>query len=208
MSDSPDASFTGPHPWRDPGVLEELYVERQLSIHQISDALACSNETVGRWLDEHGIETREATWEKTPPELKDAEWLRHYYLERHHSARQIAERLECAATTVRTWVDKHGLGRRSRAEAIRARALHEPARYGIDSEGYARWRVFRDGDRQEVRVHRLLAVAEEGFEALADNHVHHKNHLPWDNRPENIQVVSPEKHAKIHANEESGGELA
>ncbi|ADD05235.1 uncharacterized protein Nmag_1659 [Natrialba magadii ATCC 43099] len=195
------------YPWRDPEVLRELYIGRELSIHDISDTLACSSETVGRWLDEHGIETREPNWEKTPDELRDESWLREQYIEYNQSAEFLAERLDCAAPTVRTWLDKHGIERRSRTEAVKLSALHEPARYDVDTEGYARWRVFRDGQRQRVAVHRLLAVSEYGYEEVGQKVVHHKNGIPWDNRPANIEVLTAEEHGRIHANGK-GGESA
>ncbi|MFC6975794.1 HNH endonuclease signature motif containing protein [Halomicroarcula sp. GCM10025709] len=188
--------------------MEELYVKRELSIHDISDILSCSNETIGRWLDKHNIDTRASTREKTPAELQDSEWLREQYVDRNQSAEQIASAPGCASTTVRTWVDKHGLKRRSRSEALKSRALFEPARYDTDSEGYSRWRVFRDGQRYEVRVHRLLAVAEVGVDNLNGNHVHHKNGIPWDNRPSNIEVLTPEEHGRRHGGQVSGGESA
>jgi len=208
MPDLRYINYSKEHPWRDPGVLEGLYVDYGLSIHDISEVLSCSNETVGRWLDEHGIETREATWEKTPPELQDGEWLRHHYVDQNRSAEQLADRLECAGSTVRTWLDKHEIKRRSRGEAIAARALHEPARYSTGSHGYTRWRVYRDGARERVLVHRLLAVAEYGFDEVIDNVVHHKNAIRWDNRPSNIEVLSEEEHGRIHAQSQPGGESA
>lgn len=205
MVDLPDVSYSGDHPWRDSGVLQELYVDHGLSIHDISDVLACSSETVGRWLDEHGIETREATREKTPSELKDENWLRERYIIHNESAERLDEQLGCAASTVRSWLDKHGIERRSQSEALKSSALHAPARYGIDSGGYARWRVYRDGERERVLVHRLLAVSEYGFDEVADNVIHHKNTIRWDNRPSNIEVLTAEEHGRVHAAARSGG---
>lgn len=54
----------------------------------------------------------------------------------------------------------------------------------------------------EVRLHRLVAVAEYGFEAVAGQQVHHANRIPWDNRPENLLVLSPSEHSRLHAAED------
>jgi len=50
-------------------------------------------------------------------------------------------------------------------------------------------------------IHRLVAVAEYGFDAVVENHVHHKNHIPWDNRPSNLELMSQEEHYRYHAEE-------
>ena len=68
-------------------------------------------------------------------------------------------------------------------------------------EGFA----VRDPDGSNVTVshHRLLAVAEYGFDAVAGNDIHHKNGVPWDNRPANIEPIDPCEHSRIHAKEQT-----
>lgn len=48
-------------PWTDKDLLEELYVERRLSMNQIRKGWDCSGTTVSKWLDAHGIEKRSAS---------------------------------------------------------------------------------------------------------------------------------------------------
>lgn len=47
-------------------------------------------------------------------------------------------------------------------------------------------------------AHRLQMVAEHGFEELIGKVVHHKNEIPWDNRPDNLELLSPSEHAMVH----------
>lgn len=63
------------------------------------------------------------------------------------------------------------------------------------NQGYEEWRI---SDTQSYYVHRLLAVAEHGVRTVIDAEVHHKNGIPWDNRPSNIEVVSPSEHGQNH----------
>lgn len=56
-----------------------------------------------------------------------------------------------------------------------------------------------DYSQNYVAVHRLLAVAEHGFDAVGpDVDVHHSNGVPWDNRPSNIELIDKGKHAALH----------
>lgn len=48
---------------------------------------------------------------------RDAEWLREQYCEKALSSYEIAEKVGCADVTVRRWMDKHEIERRSFSEA-------------------------------------------------------------------------------------------
>lgn len=58
------------------------------------------------------------------------------------------------------------------------------------------------GKTKRVYLHRLLYVAEHGLDALDDDeHVHHENHIPWDNRPDNLEAVAEDEHCRYHNGE-------
>lgn len=57
--------------------------------------------------------------------------------------------------------------------------------------------VQEDGD--EFPLHRLIAVAEYGFQAVKDNDIHHESEVAWDNRPSNLRPVDPGEHVRIHS---------
>lgn len=72
-----------------------------------------------------------------------------------------------------------------------------PARRYTSGEGYVRlrWRV---GPRLllETYEHRV----RDGV-IVDDEHVHHLNHQPADNRPENLKGMTAREHADLHAND-------
>jgi len=49
-----------------------------------------------------------------------------------------------------------------------------------------------------VYLHRLTAVASEGFEAVVDSHVHHKDGITWRNTVDNLELMTHGEHARHH----------
>jgi len=56
---------------------------------------------------------------------------------------------------------------------------------------------------EHVQIHRLLMVAEEGIEEVKDKAVHHRNHFSWDNRPDNLVLMDPGEHSRLHSRQKS-----
>lgn len=76
------------------------------------------------------------------------------------------------------------------------------ASYRTNYNGYESWRSNDpDGVERLMKVHRLVAVAEHGVDEVTGKHIHHKNGVPWDNRPENLEVVEEREHLQEHYNE-------
>lgn len=103
-------------------------------------------------------------------------------------------------STVRYHMNKHGIDRRDPSE------FNKNLHAGITTEksGHMSWYSDDpDGQRRTMKVHRLVAIAEHGADAVAGNHVHHKNEIPWDNRPSNLEIKSPKDHHSHHSTGES-----
>lgn len=97
----------------------------------------------------------------------------------------IAEDLDCGASTVRNYLRQHGITDSSTTRPY----------FVAREDGYECWKV----DGRTIYIHRLLAVAEFGFEEVASGVVHHRNHHRWDNRPENLQVFNDNRaHRREH----------
>ena len=63
-----------------------------------------------------------------------------------------------------------------------------------DPQGYIR--VLHQG--REVRQHRLVAEQMLGRPLLPEEHVHHRNGVKDDNRPENLEIVDNRTHLVEH----------
>lgn len=131
-------------------------------------------------------------------EYQDKEVLENLHWEKGLSMREIGKKYDVTHRTIGYWFDKHGLKRRGvGGETPHANYLTECG--GSDSDGYVFWRTKHQGKEFRVRVHRLLAVAEYGFEAVKDMEVHHMNTIKWDNRSDNIVLLTSSEHAMLHA---------
>lgn len=66
-------------------------------------------------------------------------------------------------------------------------------------DGYEYVRCRAAGDDSTAYIHRLLFVAEHGFDALPPGwHVHHEKPIPWLNVISNLEAVDPDDHCRHH----------
>lgn len=129
---------------------------------------------------------------------QDKETLKRLYYDEELRQSEIADLLGCGTRTVCRWMNRHDLevyrtertGESNRVE--RATFTHAP-------QGYERAIANYRGTPEAVQIHRLLAVAKYGFEALEGMEVHHRNHIPWDNREDNIELMTTSEHRRYHA---------
>lgn len=156
-----------------------------MRVEDVAGELGCSPATIHRWVDKFGLDRR---GEKGGP-WTDREKLIELYWGRGMSQREIAEELGCNQATISKWFSEHDIPARH--------TYQEYGNFFTDPRGYE-W-FTTTGDR--VRINRLLAVAEYGFEAVRGMDVHHKNRIPWDNRHENVEPLTPEEHRELHRDE-------
>lgn len=113
--------------------------------------------------------------------------------QQHGTGTAMAEAYGTNAATVYYWLNKRGLTEdpKDRPLNMRTRAL-----------GYEEFKGESRGEQYRLLHHKLLAVAEFGYAAVATEEtvVHHINHIPWDNRPSNLTLMNRTEHNKLHAN--------
>lgn len=135
-------------------------------------------------------------------EKETLEWL---YQDEKLSTSQMGDVLGCDPMTVVYWMDKHDIERRSKGEGQRMFHRHDPVPI-VHQDGYERWKCsMGENESERVFVHRLVAVAEFGFDAVCGHDVHHgrESHLPaceipWANWGENLRLVNQSEHSSIH----------
>jgi hypothetical protein len=110
-----------------------------------------------------------------------------------HGKSYLEERLPCDDNTIVRAANTLGIAEKHGGD------IKSPPNFWMSPDGYECWTVY-DGQREShtVRVHRLVAIAEYGFDAVSGNVVHHKNQIPWDNRPENLEPMSRGEHSELH----------
>lgn len=107
----------------------------------------------------------------------------------------IAEDLGCSPVTLRKYIREYDIDWQSPRYSFGPYKVSFKHLHSIESP-YEVW----EHKNHTVRVHRLMAVAKFGFDALEDKDVHHKSHIPWDNRMENISVMKRSEHRDHHQN--------
>lgn len=132
----------------------------------------------------------------------DPEWLYEQYVEMEKSTNQIANEVGENQGTIWYHLDKHGINTRDRMEEVKKSCRVPYANYHMTHDGHMRWKTTVSENKEKaIGVHRLLAIAEYGFDAVCGKEVHHKNRIPWDNRPENLEPLTQGDHKRAHSDQ-------
>ena len=178
-------------PWKDKETLHRLYVEKDLEQGEIAERLGCSPTTLRYWLDKLRVVK---PW-------KDEEKLRELYHDKGLSQQEVADELGCTAGTISEWMERHDIPIKDARGRGDLSSSDTPAAFTHKPEGPNQYEVWVSNNTH-LYVHRLLAVAEYGFDALDGMHVHHRNGVPWDNRPDNLALLTPSEHRMTHVNQD------
>jgi len=175
-------------PYQDKQLLYKLYHGENLTKKEIADKLYCSDVTIGNWMDKFGIPDHKAF------EYKD--YLKSMYVDKEMTQKEIANIFDVYQSTIGRVLERKGIESRGRGDYYKL-----PIHYNKDGYLVCRHRHRNaEGEKQRsaVFLHRLVAVAEYGFDAVVDKNVHHKNNHQADNRPDNLEPLTPSEHAKLH----------
>lgn len=170
--------------------LRRLYREVGLSQEALGDHFGVSGKTIYNRMQEYGIEARSCGHPRKV--TADEEELRRLYWDEGYTLDDLSGHFDCTHAAVLRFMDRYGIERRSKGSGT---AVPYATR-NLDERGYVEWDIGRDLPKQYE--HRLVAIVEHGLDAVAGKVVHHKNEIPWDNRPSNLQLMTNEEHVRHH----------
>jgi hypothetical protein len=130
---------------------------------------------------------------------KVEEILREQYVEQEKTLQELEEEWGTSRGTIHYWLKQFDIERRPHV-ATRVQRTS----FGLDNSGYERAQSRIPGTRKNnaVQIHQLVAIADgadpEKIFSGGKYQCHHRNRIPWDNRPENVQLLTREKHQHVH----------
>ena len=134
------------------------------------------------------------------PPYKDEDLMRRLYQDEMMSMTAMAEQFDCSSSTIRKYLDKFGIETRELGEQISIGYGNGPTIVPMNTKqrGHEIWNHHWKQEHDTVAVHRLVAVAKYGIDAVHRKVVHHKNGIPWDNRPQNLELMEHGDHSVHH----------
>jgi hypothetical protein len=122
------------------------------------------------------------------------------YLEKGLNSPEIAKKFDVHKDTILDALKKHGIERRNTGESRKGNRK-KCTTFHTSTNGYETI-VATNGEKSRsiIYVHRLVAIAEgaDANAVFSGKHVHHKNGITWDNRPENLEVMEGSEHMSYH----------
>jgi len=176
-------------PYRDKEWLREKYYGENMTLREMADLADCGQTTIITWMDKHNIERRDfGGYEKNAP-YKDKDTLQELYHEKRMSVRQVADELDTNQGCIQYWLRNHEIERRGRLE----KQIESPPSMFTSKQGYEMF----SPDEDIVMVHHIVALLKDYDPDKVfspDYHVHHETNIPWDNRPENLEIMTHSEH--------------
>jgi len=187
-------------PYQNEAWLREQYVDNRRPMPDIADECDVTATTISRYLDKFDIDARGQSEAQITEKKKvhNEGWLREQYLDNRRSMKDIAGEVDMTPSGVKKWIDRFDIDTRGPSEVH----LHTPASFSTVPKGYEVSRSKLNYETDGVYIHQLVMIAEGANPAKVFSngryHIHHKNGIYWDNRPENLELKAAKVHGSDH----------
>lgn len=194
--------------------IEKLYNDKKLTLEECCQTLGIKSPiTLRKWMRELGIETRDVNRLNsleyklgiTEDELKIK--LENMYFQENKGLGRIAKELGVSRTIISRRFEKFGI---KKLDPISAKTIFGSAENNGNWKGGRRiqngYHMVRYPNHPKaiqgyVYEHRLVMERHIGRYLKKDEIVHHKNRNKQDNRVENLEILTPSEHNKVHRKE-------
>lgn len=194
--------------------IEKLYNDQKLTLEECCQILGIKSPiTLRKWMRELRIETRDVNRLNslehrlglTEDELKIK--LEHMYFQENKGLNRIAKDLGVTRTVISRRFEKFGI---KKLDPVSAKTVFGSAE---NSGNWKGGRIVQNGYYMVrcpnhpkamlgyVYEHRLVMEQHIGRYLEKDEIVHHKNRDKQDNRLENLEILTPSEHNKVHRKE-------
>lgn len=185
--------------------LEELYLDEQMSVKDLSNHLGVSYSTARRFITDADLQIRSSAEQheiyadeniRDKPYTKE-DTLRELHINQNKNLREIGDRLNVSREVISYWCNKHDIPIQTGAYDIPQFALSRR------DKGMGRYPMLYGCDGNEVPVHQLVVIAHgaDPHDVFANPrmNVDHANRHPADNRPSNLRVMNVSDHGMKEA---------
>lgn len=97
------------------------------------------------------------------------------------------------------WIAKRVAARKANPNVTILRGADHPRFKNGTTSKHLGYRIVSDGHGKQRFEHRVVMERILGRKLRPDENVHHKNGIKTDNRPENLEVLSHQEHAREHS---------